>query len=320
MKALVLHQIGQLYLENIILPEPSVEETILKISYCALCRTDAKIWQKGHRDLVLPRILGHEIVGIDQVSKRKMIVWPGDACGTCDFCKKGQENLCPSIRIIGFNRNGGLAEEMIVPNRSLVPLPAGLPSRLACIAEPLACCINSIQQTGLQSGHRLLIFGAGPLGLLMALAARSLRYQVFIVDKNPLRITQNQAYLDKLNVISDIPPTQNYFDAAVNACSVTETLQTGLSALKSGGTFCLFSGLPQENIGTDLINEIHYRQLRLAGAYGCTREQLQQALEIIVEHQQEIDLLIAKEIGLDEVQDHLPGIADGQSLKIIVRI
>ncbi|MBU1697679.1 MAG: alcohol dehydrogenase catalytic domain-containing protein, partial [Proteobacteria bacterium] len=60
---------------------------------CAICRTDAKMWEQGHRDLVFPRVLGHEMVVQDQTHQR-YIVWPGKSCGACKFCQNGRENLC----------------------------------------------------------------------------------------------------------------------------------------------------------------------------------------------------------------------------------
>lgn len=321
MKALRLHNVGQLSLDDVTLPQPSREETVVKVRYCALCRTDAKMWQKGQRDLALPRVLGHEVAGIEQTWGRDVVIWPGVACGRCRFCSEGSENLCPDIRIMGFNRDGGLAQAMIVPMESLIPVPPGVSARLACMAEPLACCVNALHQIETRPGHRILVFGAGPVGLFMALAAQSLSAQAFIVEKEPARLAQSQVYLASLGVPADILPPANGFDAAINACAATETLSIGLRAVRAGGSFCLFSGLPQEEtVTTDVINEIHYRQLRVAGAYGCTRSQLQEALDIIRRYEKDVELLIESEITLEEAAGHLQRIADGQALKVLVRI
>jgi L-iditol 2-dehydrogenase len=320
-KALRLHHVGELSLDEVTLPQPSPEETLVRVRYCALCRTDAKMWQKGQRDLLLPRVLGHEIAGIDQSSGRQVIIWPGATCGSCRFCIEGSENLCPDIRIIGFNRDGGLAQAIVVPRESLIPVPAGISARLACMAEPLACCLNALHQIKTRPGHRILVFGAGPVGLFMGLAARSLSAQAFIVEKEPSRLEQSQVYLDRLGISADIRPPTNGFEAAINACASTETFFLGLRYVRAGGSFCLFSGLPhEESVTTDVINEIHYRQLHVTGAYGCTKAQLREALDIIGRHERDVELLVEREITLEEVAGHLHRIAGGQALKILVRI
>lgn len=320
-KALRLHHVGELRLDEVTLPEPSPGETAVRVSYCALCRTDAKMWQKGQRDLVLPRVLGHEIAGIDLTCGREVVVWPGATCGSCRSCTEGSENLCPDIRIMGFNRDGGLAQAVVVPRESLIPIPAGVSLRLACMAEPLACCLNALHQIHTRPGHRILIFGAGSMGLFMGLAARSLSARPFIVEKEPARLEQSQVYLDRLGIPADIRPPANDFDAAVNACAATETFFLGLRSVRAGGSFCLFSGLPHEDtITSDVINEIHYRQLRVTGAYGCTRAQFHEALDIIGRHERDVELLVEREITLEEAAGHFHRIAGGQALKILVRI
>jgi L-iditol 2-dehydrogenase len=320
-KALRLHRVGELNLDEVALPQSSPEETVVHVRYCALCRTDAKMWQKGQRDLVLPRVLGHEVAGIDQTCGRDVIVWPGAACGICPSCVEGSENLCPDIRIIGFNRDGGLAQAVAVPRESLVPVPAGVSARLACMAEPLACCLNALHQIKARPGHRILIFGAGPVGLFMGLAARSFSALPFIVEKEPSRLERSQGYLGLLGIPAGIRAPFTGFDAALNACAATETLSLGLRSVRAGGSFCMFSGLPHEEaVTTDLINEIHYRQLHLTGAYGCTRAQLCEALDIIGRHEREVELLVEREIILEEVAGHLHRIAGGRALKILVRI
>ena len=74
---------------------------------CAICRTDAKMWEQGHRDLVFPRVLGHEMVVSDKNGNR-YVVWPGKSCGLCRYCRNGRENLCEDMKITGFHHDGEL--------------------------------------------------------------------------------------------------------------------------------------------------------------------------------------------------------------------
>ncbi len=89
----------------------------MEVMYCGICRTDVKLWEKGHRDLILPRIPGHEIVGREKDKQEIYVVWPGDCCEKCNFCRAGRENLCDNIKIIGFHRDGGFAQFVSVPKK-----------------------------------------------------------------------------------------------------------------------------------------------------------------------------------------------------------
>lgn len=318
MKALQLETIGSLKLKEMPMPQPGHDEILLKVTHCALCRTDAKMWQRGQRDLVLPRILGHEICGVSGEDGQRYVVWPGQSCGVCELCRQGQENLCRQMQIIGFHRDGGLADTMTVPRKSLVPVPAGLPDELACLAEPMACGLNALQQTRVQPGQHVLIFGAGPVGLLLALATKAIESAPTVVEINPTRIARTAAFQSRAGIEVG-GEFDRLFEVAINAAPYGATLTQGLKQLKTGGCFGLFSGFTDEaTLASPLLNEIHYRQLTLVGAYGCTKAQVEMAVEILARYQDEARLLIEKNLSLTQVAEVLPKILAGQAWKYIV--
>jgi len=169
MKALVLRDRLKLELCERNDPEPDEGEAQVRVAYCSVCRTDAKMWRSGHRDLVMPRILGHEISGYR--GSERVALWPGRACGNCSFCIEGRENLCSSMRILGFHHDGGFAEYLAVPVSSLLPVPATLSMELAALAEPLGCALHALDRAGVRAGERVVIYGGGTLGLFLALGA-----------------------------------------------------------------------------------------------------------------------------------------------------
>ncbi|MCG8566870.1 MAG: alcohol dehydrogenase catalytic domain-containing protein, partial [Desulfobacterales bacterium] len=103
MMRMVLRGIRQLEAEEFAaLPEPGPGQVKAEVLACAVCRTDAKMWDQGHRDLVFPRVLGHEMVVRDQGGQIYML-WPGKSCGDCPHCRAGRENLCDDMEITGFH-------------------------------------------------------------------------------------------------------------------------------------------------------------------------------------------------------------------------
>lgn len=124
MKAIVIEKIGMFHIVNTALPEPRKGEVLIKTAVTGLCRTDLKIIEVGHRDLILPRVPGEEVVGTicavgsDVASEylgQRVYVYPGTSCGICKACIQGAENLCHEMRIMGFHRDGGFAEYLVAP-------------------------------------------------------------------------------------------------------------------------------------------------------------------------------------------------------------
>jgi threonine dehydrogenase-like Zn-dependent dehydrogenase len=223
--------------------------------------------------------------------------------------------------ITGFHRDGGFAERVAVPKSSLISVPESLPGHLACLAEPLACVLNAIEQSQIEAGQHVLIYGAGPVGLLMALAVKHLHAQPYLFDIRRERLGQSEEFRSKLAIEVMEGPARSFFDSAVNAAPSVETLVSGLPTLRSGGCFCIFSGLTGPMpVDAFLLNEIHYRQLRLVGAYGCTRLQMQKALEILSIYKSETALLVEGFIELEQVPRVLPKILAGTAYKYIVRL
>ncbi|MDR1992342.1 MAG: alcohol dehydrogenase catalytic domain-containing protein [Nitrososphaerota archaeon] len=319
MKALILEKIKEIHLTTIKIPDCNNTETLLKVTHCSICRSDAKMWFQGQRDLILPRILGHEICGQKLDSTEKFIVWPASTCNTCHNCKNGVENLCSNIQVIGFHRDGGFAQYLKVPKQSLIKVPKNIPPEIACMTELLSSAINAIEQVNLQKNQTVLIFGGGPAGLMLGLACKYFSAKPLIVEKNSEKLKQDTPFCKKTKINFSDTAGSDTFDVVINAAPDPDTLIEGISKLNSGGKYCLFSGFTKNiEIPINLLNEVHYRQLTLVGAYGSTKRQMRIALNILKNNIQTISLLIHKIITLDDVPLVLPEILHGQTLKYVV--
>jgi len=301
-------------------PLPQEEELRLRVTHCALCRTDAKLWAQGHRDLALPRIPGHEICALNPEDGRRYVVWPGNACGQCDSCLRNVENLCSSMQIMGFHRDGGLAEWVCVRSENLLSLPKDLPANIAVLSEPLACGLNALQQLGAAPGESLIVYGAGAVGLLIALAAVDAGLNVRICDRQPEKLDKSAAFRKKLGIDGVLfEKLAGKADAAVNATSAPEAFRDAVRRLRSGGRLCFFSGISdQPSIPSQVLNDIHYRQLQVHGAYGCTRAQMRESLALLCRFSESVPALIEQQVSLEEVPTLFPDILQGKLLKSIV--
>ncbi len=321
MRRLRLIRPGVLDLEETVPLRPQRGERVLVVEACGICRTDAKMWREGHRDLRYPRVLGHEVCARDPQSGSRYVIWPGRSCGKCSACTGGSENRCVEMSILGFHRDGGFAEEVLSPVESLLPVPDGLPSWIAALAEPVACCLNALHKVGLRAGETLRIFGAGPVGLLMALAACDQGARVVIREISAERLELCRRYFDLLSVVVEEEPAREAsVDVAVAATGSAEAWSEAVKSVVPGGRVGFFSGLTGcKSVDVSVLNEIHYRELILVGSYGCTRSQMERALEILERNQDAARMVVGRVVSLEDVESVLAEVAEGRGLKPVVR-
>jgi L-iditol 2-dehydrogenase len=342
MRAALMRGPGDLTFEEV--PDPVLENggAIVEVVASTLCGTDFKMLQVGHKDLRYPRIPGHEFVGlIKEVDAKSEFVegdlvqvWPGVPCGTCPDCRRGNDHLCPSIGIMGFNRDGGMAEKVSVPAATMgrgVFNIRGMEPRIATLAEPLACCINGQENTPVRRGDTVLIMGGGPIGAMHALLARNNGAgRILITEHLPDRI----ALLEKKAADRVIDHSHEDIAAAV----IEETGGRGadviflatpevradssiLRLLAPRGRLSIFSGPKKDNaeVAVD-VKSIHYHEFAIAGSYGCASRHNAQALELL--HSRTIDAkwLITHRLELHEVREAFRLAGERKGMKITLEM
>lgn len=325
-KAAVLEEVGKLKIRERKELLCNKGEVIVKVEACAICRTDLKCVKLGQRDLVLPRVLGHELVGTiatigDDVKGysvgERVQVFPGISCGVCDFCKRGLDNLCQDLKIIGFNYDGGFQEYLRIPdigvkNGVLQKLSDDTSFEEGTVAEPLACSINMQDSLQLKEAKTMLIFGAGRLGFLNLRLARANGIEKIIaVENNETRASMAEKFgfdyvinplkKDVLSEVNAITGNKGV-DIVINCCPDPLAFNKGFELLAKRGQYGFFSGLIMNDESKININQIHYKEIALVGAYGCNSNSNKKALRYIAEKKIQVRDLITKRIDLSEIE------------------
>ncbi|WP_300460106.1 nicotinate-nucleotide--dimethylbenzimidazole phosphoribosyltransferase [Desulfobacula sp.] len=300
-------------------PEPMEKGyTKTRVLCCAICRTDAKMWEQGHRDLVLPRVLGHEMVVRNQTGQR-CIVWPGKSCGVCRFCNTGRENLCEHMKITGFHTDGGFSDQAVLPDDSLIPLPDDLLSHVACFAEPVGCVINAFEKFSVKPNDRILIYGSGTMGLVTALYARSLGLVPQVIEKNETKITHIAPFLGATHIACSKDTHASEFELVINTCADYIAFCQCLTKVGKGGQVSFFSGISKnEHIETNLLNLIHYKEAVVSGVYGMTRDHMEKAIPFMQAHERELTLLIEEIVTPAKAPALMANVLGGNHLKYIL--
>lgn len=180
MKAAVIESAGRIELHEKPIPSIHSGEALIRVKYCGICGTDIHVLHGQHPTATFPVVPGHEFVGelIDfkgACSLKRgdtVVAQPVYACGNCEPCAKGQDNVCQSLRIHGCHVDGGFAEYVTAPLHKVYAIPREMDLQLAALAEPLAVAVHDVRRSGLSVGNSALIIGGGPIGLLIAIVAR----------------------------------------------------------------------------------------------------------------------------------------------------
>lgn len=161
------------------------------IGWVGLCGTDLHIVEGSHPRARFPLVLGHELVGRavgGSLDGRAVVVDPLIADGTCAACLLGERHVCANLRLIGIDRDGGLSGRVVVDAGRLHAVPDGLDLPVAALAEPLAVAVHATRRASVGRRDKVVVVGAGPIGLLLALASRLAgAATVLIAERSPAR-------------------------------------------------------------------------------------------------------------------------------------
>lgn len=316
---ILVPEIGRFVWTQKEIAQPKDDEVMIQVEVTGLCRTDLKIIRHGHRDLVLPRVPGEEVVGrivsagssVTGFDKDdRVYVYPGIWCGACDACAKGAQNLCREMQIMGFHRDGGFAEYVIAPAQSLIRVPDTLSADTAVLAEPLSCCLNALELGRVKTGHRVGIWGAGPAGLLLARAARALGADATNIEPDERR----RAFADGMHQCTD-----QRFDVCIVAVGSFRAYQEALAHLTPRGVLVVFSGLlPADDPIPLSLNQLHYYEQTLVGAYGCAYRHGVHALDWLADGTIDVEDMISHRMPLSSLDDALQLVENRESIKILL--
>ncbi len=246
MRAMLLERPGGPLVESARpIPAPGPGQLQLKVLACGLCRTDLHILDGELAEPKLPLIMGHQIVG--QVTKTGIgvesfqlgeiagVPWLGYSCGNCEFCRRGEENLCPNARYTGYHLDGGFADYAVADARYCFPVPAGYP---ALQAAPLLCAgligYRSYRLCG--QAKRIGFYGFGAAAHVIIQVAQHQGCAVYAFTRSGDRAAQQFAL--KLGAVwagesSQTPPAP--LDAAIIFAPAGELVPLALAAVRPGG-------------------------------------------------------------------------------------
>lgn len=229
------------------LPEPGKGEVRVRVNLCGVCHTDLHTVEGDIHPPRLPITPGHQVVGIveklgqgaakegAQLGQRVGIPWFYAACGACEFCQRGEENLCPEAQFSGFHVDGGYGETMIAKMRYLLPIPENISDEQAA---PLLCAgivgYRALKRAEIRGGEKVGLFGFGASAHLMIQILKHWGCDVYVYTRS----AGHQQHAKELGAVWVGAPSQNpgtTLDKAVVFAPVGEIAVRALESLRPGG-------------------------------------------------------------------------------------
>jgi L-iditol 2-dehydrogenase len=285
-RALRFHGPGDLRLEDVPKPEPGPGDVLVQVEVALTDGTDLKTFRRGHPVLLgkLPSPFGHEFCGFD-ASTGKRVVAANSAAGD----KRGGP-----LELL----NGAYAEYVLVPERiasvNLLPVPAGLPSEVAAMIEPLACCLRGVERAEVAKGDRVAILGAGPIGLMLCACVADAGGKAEVVGGRAERRELVPSFGGETG-------DGEGADVVIEAAGTAGAWQRALELVRAGGTVLYFGG---RESGAELqvdAYRLHYEELTLRGAFHHAPRHVRAALAFLASGAYPWERLITHRVGLEGV-------------------
>ena len=305
-EALVCSEPGILSLER--RPPPSIapDEVLVRPRRVGICGTDYHIFEGKHPYLQYPRVMGHELaVEVVEGGSRFgtgsiCVVNPYLSCGDCGACRSGKPNCCERIAVLGVHRDGGMAGLLALPEGNLVDA-RGLGADACACVEFLAIGAHAVRRGAVTSGDRVLVVGAGPIGLGVALFARLSGGDVSVLDLDPERC-------EAATVITGAPAgrtaANESFDVVFDATGNSKAMEKGFDHVSHGGRLVLVS------VVTDAISfsdpDFHRKEMTLLGSRNATAEDFERVITAIGSGDVPVSNLITHRTTLSGAAADLP--------------
>lgn len=321
-------------LEQRTVPVPAARDgyALISVEHTGLCGTDFAILHGAHPRAVPPLIMGHEITGVVETAVpggppagTRVTVEPLITCGECATCRRGETHVCRNLGLYGIDEAGSLAEYVSLPVDSLVPIAAHVPAVEAALAEPLAVAVHAVERSGLAGGEQVLIFGAGPIGILTALVARHAgAASVLIAEPSDERRAVAAALgfdtvpagVDPVVAVREATGGEGadiVFDSAAHP-SVAAALGKAVRVL---GTVVLV-GVYKRPTEVDL-QALTFAEITVVGVRVYTRDNVRRAVELLEQDALALGRLPVEVYPLDQVEHAFErAMAAGSALKVLV--
>lgn len=335
-RRVVVNSAEDVVIEHVSKPVAAAGEVVVRSTVVGICGSDMHAAHGRHPFMSLPFRPGHEVVGVVSavgegtdpgLVGRRVVIEPNLPCGTCDQCRADRYNICSNLEVFGCQTPGGMADEFAIAADRLIPLPDDLEDEWAALIEPFSTPMHAVRRAGDLKGRRVMVIGAGPIGLFTMIAAlHAGAERVVIADLLPSK--RDRAV--RLGAHGSFDPAAD--DAASAAgrllggpahvvfdcVSRESTVHLAVASLDKGGTLMII-GVPggRTTIDLDLIQD---RELVLQGNLMFVRPDVLAAIELLRAKPFPHGELVTSTFGLENAAQAFRASDDPEQVKVLVTV
>lgn len=323
---------GALALTDAAAREPRAGQALVRVRACGICGSDLHTF-RGETAPLVGTTPGHELVGevaalgegVSNVAVgARVAVEPYFSCGVCQQCRRGRDQLCAKRRLLGFGLPGGMGPFVVAPAARLHPLPERLPWQTAALTEPLAIVLTGMRRAGPLLGQRVLVIGAGTIGLLAAFVASAAGASaVAVAARHPHQRTAALALgateiVEPERLENDATMARDWDVVVETVGGLTQTLQQALNCAVSGGAVLLLGvhSVPQ-SLET---RRIWLDDVMIVGSFGYghtgSRPDFADAIDLLARHADRLSPLVTHTRPLAQVAEAF-ALADDKTQGVI---
>jgi 2-desacetyl-2-hydroxyethyl bacteriochlorophyllide A dehydrogenase len=307
-------------------PSPAEGEVLLRVKRVGVCGTDLHIFTGNQPYLNYPRVMGHELSGIVEQAPPGSALAKGDvvyvmpylSCGHCVACRQGKTNCCVNIQVLGVHRDGALTEYLSVPAQ-FVHKADGVTLDQAAMVEFLAIGAHAVRRADVQPKERVLVVGAGPIGMAAMIFAGLRGGEVTCLDTRADRLAFCASHLDIQATVQtgagDVEALSKrtngeFFDVVFDATGNVNAMNRGFEFIAHGGKYVLISIVPGQITFSD--PEFHKREATLLGSRNATAQDFETVLAAMREGKIPDKALNTHRMRLADVPEEFPKLLDPQ--------
>lgn len=290
-------QPGNFELQETKMPQRASGYSHLKVRAIGICGTDIHAFAGNQPIFQYPRILGHELaleVGESDSFKigELVTILPYFNCQNCNACAQGKTNCCENIQVFGVHRDGGMREYISVEDRYILP-GNGLNADELAMVEPLSIAAHGVRRGNIQVGEKVLVMGAGPIGLFTILLAKIQGAEVEVAEPNVARLAFCK---EKLGVFS---ASQTSYQTVIDATGNKAAIESGFTKIAHGGQYILI-GLQKEAISF-LQPTFHKREATLMSSRNATIADFQYVMDLLRTQKIDVSPFISHRLDRSEI-------------------
>ncbi|WP_307866359.1 zinc-dependent alcohol dehydrogenase [Leucobacter chromiisoli] len=340
-RRVVVNTAEDIRVEQIETPTPAAGEVLVRSTVVGICGSDIHAAHGRHPFMSLPFWPGHEVIGVveeagadapQELVGKRVVIEPNLACGECTPCMQGRYNICATLDVFGCQTPGGMADRFTIAADRVVPLPDDLSDEEAALIEPLATPVHAVRRAaalngGSLEGKRVAVFGAGPIGLFVTIAALHAGAETVVVAD---LLESKRARAERLGASGSFDSSAE--DAAAQAeaaaggkvdvvfdcVSRESTVRLAIQILEKGGSL-MTVGVPDGPTVVDL-QLIQDHEIALLGNLMYVREDVDLAIELLRTRRLPMDELVTSVFDIENAQQAFDASNDPEQVKVLITV